>query len=100
MGQPSLYLHVLHGRKSLDEKLDDWGEDGPTIGPFQWFHVTYLTHFYFGTADGEDYAIPIEGDCLKIQGMLWGDWEIVTEPASTPLPPETLLPTRMDHLKR
>lgn len=94
-----LYLHVLHGRKSLDEKLDDWGEDGPTIGPFAWFHVTYMAHFYFGTEEGDDYAIPIEGDCLKIGGMLWGDWEITTEPASPPEPPATLLPDRMTHLR-
>src|SRR3546814_15310909 len=30
---PQLYLHLYHGRKDPDESLEDWGSDGPVIGP-------------------------------------------------------------------
>lgn len=29
----SYYLHLFHGRKDPNQQMDDWGEDGPYIGP-------------------------------------------------------------------
>ncbi|WOF44313.1 hypothetical protein KNJ79_05120 [Sphingopyxis indica] len=37
-----VYLHLFHGRNAPDEQLDDWGFDGPTIGPLEYVHVTYM----------------------------------------------------------
>ena len=38
----SVYLHLFHGRNSVDEDMDDWGFDGPVIGPLDYVHVTYM----------------------------------------------------------
>ena len=35
------YMKLFHGRNTPDEDLDDWGADGPIIGPLQWVHTTY-----------------------------------------------------------
>ena len=36
-----LYLHLYHGRTPADLQLDDWGSEGPFLGPFDFFHDTY-----------------------------------------------------------
>jgi hypothetical protein len=38
---PQLYLHLYHGRKDPDENLEDWGSEGPVIGPLAYVHTTY-----------------------------------------------------------
>jgi hypothetical protein len=30
-----MYLHLWHGRKEPDERLNDWGFDGPCLGPLR-----------------------------------------------------------------
>ncbi len=35
------YLKLWHGHRNPDEQLDGWGKDGPTFGPFSFFHMTY-----------------------------------------------------------
>lgn len=34
-------LKLLHGRRSPDKDMDDWGADGPLIEGIMYFHVTY-----------------------------------------------------------
>lgn len=44
-GMPEgLYVGFYHGRENPDEDLDDWGFDGPVIGPLQWWHTTYADY--------------------------------------------------------
>jgi len=45
-----LYVHLFHGRKTPDEKLDDWGSEGPMIGPLDYVHVTYMGDVKFAAA--------------------------------------------------
>ncbi len=26
-----MHIHFFHGRKTIDEQMNDWGEDGPVI---------------------------------------------------------------------
>jgi hypothetical protein len=37
-----LYLRLYHGRATPDEQMEDWGSDGPVIGPLASIHVTYM----------------------------------------------------------
>jgi hypothetical protein len=48
-----VYLHLFHGRKSPDEQLDDWGEDGPVLGPLKYVHTTYARDLKVETAEDE-----------------------------------------------
>lgn len=42
-----LYIGCYHGRKSIDEELNDWGTVGPVIGPLKYAHVTYMSDVKF-----------------------------------------------------
>lgn len=86
-----IYLKLLHGRTPIDFQLDDWGDDGPWIGPLKWFHCTYLATFGLGFSGGEEYLAPpsstripapifIFKDMIYYDGVYYGDWEIQTFP--------------------
>ncbi len=83
-----LYLKLLHGRTPADMELDDWGEDGPWIGPLKWFHCTYMTTLGIGFSSGEEFCsntgimadlpspIYISNDMIYFGGVYYGDWEL------------------------
>lgn len=83
-----LYLKLLHGRSPADMQLDDWGDDGPWIGPLEWFHCTYMATIGIGFSGGEDYfgggetisdlpsPMYICHDMIYFNGIYYGDWEL------------------------
>jgi hypothetical protein len=77
-----MYLKPLHGRDYPDQQLNDWGFDGPWIGPLEAVHDTYRTDtaFYFLDApEGAEEAGPANffvGDLLLVDGKYYGDYEI------------------------
>jgi hypothetical protein len=83
--QAPVYLHLFHGRIPGKAELDGWGFNGPTIGPLDYVHCTYMCDVKFGFQDGHD-AIPfglgqeghlnIVGDCVEFDGKLYGDWSV------------------------
>lgn len=88
-----VYLHVFHGRDSIDQEMDDWGFDGPVIGPLNYVHTTYGSEVKFGcsrevaekffTAE-EVYSFEHETDgriilvegLLPLGGKFYGDWSV------------------------
>lgn len=100
--QPGLYLGLFHGRKKPDEELDDWGFNGPVIGPLEFVHTTYASEvkIEFKTmADFERYfpeeakrrregglfgdpsaQLSIHEDMLVFEGEYFGDWTVYVEP--------------------
>jgi len=77
-----IYIHLYHGRKTPHEELDDWGVDGPVLGPFDWFHGTYFTTFKLGTLLDDDAwwlgdNPGFEHDPIYYDGMYYGDFEII-----------------------
>lgn len=81
------YIMMMHGRSSPDENLDDWGSDGPVIGPFTWMHVTYQATWRLGVDEsGDDVEMHFVADLLYYDGVYYGDWEVVSpEAMSDPL---------------
>lgn len=70
-----VYLHLFHGRAEPDQSLDDWGEQGPILGPFEYAHVTY----------GEEINLGDDGESLKLVGGLvyygevyYGDFSVIS----------------------
>ena len=67
--------------------MDDWGFDGPAIGPINWCHTTYASDVkiqfeaaadgarYFGVTDNE-FQMKIVGDLLVFDGVYYGDWTV------------------------
>lgn len=72
-----VYLMLFHGRKEPDEKLDDWGFNGPVLGPFPYVHTTYASLIHTGDASGDD--IQIHGDMIYYDGAFYGDWSVYTD---------------------
>ena len=104
--KPGLYLGLFHGRTHPREQLDNWGFDGPTIGPLRWYHTTYLSDIkiefeaaadalpYFGEAEVQ-FELPVNGDLLSYGGMYYGDWTVYyVAPDDCERPADTFRETR------
>ena len=91
--KPGLYLALFHGFKNAKEReeTDDWGEDGPIIGPLKWCHTTYAHHIKFEfltEQDAEKYGfnfhrmcdLDAADDCVRYRGMEYGDWTVFNSP--------------------
>lgn len=57
---PGLYLGLFHGREVPDKDLDDWGSNGPIIGPLLYVHTTYAhkVTFCFASVEAHDRYFP------------------------------------------
>ncbi len=101
---PQLYLHLYHGRKDPDENLEDWGSDGPVIGPLAYVHTTYMCDVkfaatpevmdrYFPAVMSDwrgarglsnvvgplcDWRLTIFNDYVEHDGVYYGDWTVFT----------------------
>lgn len=115
-----LYLRLFHGRQAIDEHLDGWGFEGPTIGPLDFVHVTYLSDVKFSAAPAVmdcffpevmaewrakgysnakgprcDWQFDIEGDLIRYQDAYYGDWSVFLagpEPDRSERPDHTTAP--------
>lgn len=77
----SVYLKLFHGRTDRFADMEDMGTDGPTLGPFESVHITYLPDIKVkpvGAADVEWLAVV--DDMIKHNGVFYGDWIIRSEP--------------------
>ena len=88
-------LHLFHGRKTPNEQLDDWGEEGPTI-EVEAIHVTYGDHWRLKFADRREATkqthlakskgwetmddgwvwVFLTGGMFPHGGMFYGDWDV------------------------
>jgi hypothetical protein len=76
----TVYLKLMHGRATPDQQMNDWGFDGPILGPFEAVHFTYTTHvrcFPKGSdGDAEALELCFHDDMLVYDGKFYGDFEI------------------------
>jgi hypothetical protein len=78
----SVYIQLFHGRHTTIEELDDWGFDGPVLGPFPWFHMTYGDDVKLGdpiVVDGKEieFPVPDNDSFIRFLGAFYGDMSIV-----------------------
>lgn len=104
MNAPRLMLRLWHGRTTPDQELDDWGLDGPILGPFAYVHTTYLCDVKWALRNAEyrklfpaqiaeweakgysnvhdDYIdgnFEIVEDMIIFNGIYYGDWSVYIE---------------------
>lgn len=85
----SVYIHLFHGRKDPAEDLEDWGSDGPFLGPLDFVHFTYMnaprlmrTHDEKGYPLAGDDPRLVEDwfcqydDLIYYDGVFYGDFSI------------------------
>lgn len=97
--KPGLYLHLYHGRRTLDEDMDDWGFDGPHIGPIVGgVSMTYGSEIniilepedyrkFFGDLppnfgrlpDEVHHSLIIKNGCVEYSGMYYGDFTVYVQ---------------------
>lgn len=89
-----VYLHLFHGRDTVEEDMEDWGYAGPTIGPLRYVHMTYgndikfactrdIAQRFFTEAEVYDFEpYEVEGRIVLIEGLIplkgkfYGDWSV------------------------
>lgn len=77
-----LYLRLLHGRLDPDQDMNEFGFDGPYIGPLKSAHFTYCSRVSLIFADGvgtgplPEEIICFKGDLLRFGGVYYGDFEL------------------------
>ncbi len=77
----SVYINLFHGRDTAEQEMDDWGYEGPVLGPFDYVHITYNSEVKWHEA-GEDKYITIYNDLFPWGGKFYGDWSITSTPRS------------------
>ncbi|MBC7931832.1 MAG: hypothetical protein H7Z38_14830 [Rubrivivax sp.] len=75
LARTGVYLHLFHGRRDPGESLDDWGEQGPVLGPFEFVHVTYAQEI---NLDEEGADLKIVDGMVFYGGRYYGDYSIVS----------------------
>lgn len=84
---PGMYLRLLHGRASPDYEMEDWGSDGPWIGPLERFHCIYSSEVGITFVGGEELSpmspnetvVPplyVFGQLIYHDGIYYGDFEL------------------------
>jgi hypothetical protein len=81
--QNGLYLGMFHGRRATDEALDDWGSQGPILGPLQWCHSTYGNWRLNWIREADDHPdadleLTFIDNLLAFNGVYYGDWTLFT----------------------
>jgi hypothetical protein len=72
-----MYIHFFHGRKSIEEEMNDWGENGPVI-------EIDFTSWTYGSLKLHDkdwdfiFVRQVEG-LIPIGDMYYGDFEILSD---------------------
>jgi hypothetical protein len=85
--KPGLYLGLLHGRHDPKEQMNEWGFNGPLVGPLKWVHTTYLHDIKIEFETELDAAVyfkdpypsvqlDIRDDLLIFQNKYYGDWTV------------------------
>ena len=74
-----LYIRLFHGRTDPSQDMDDWGTDGPVLGPYNYAHTTYSHHLKLGKPDNSvDELFGFE-DMLYYDGIYYGDWSVFSQ---------------------
>ncbi|MEK7468793.1 MAG: hypothetical protein AAB074_15565 [Planctomycetota bacterium] len=83
-----VYLELFHGTETTDRsELNDWGEQGPILGPLSYVHTTYAGDLKCCPLDGEGQPdecasadLQVTCECLLYyDGMYYGDWSVTDE---------------------
>ena len=107
-----LYLHLFHGRTSPEERLSDWGSDGPWIGPLKAVRTTYahtIKLMFCQAEDAAKFGLNVDQPWLHVReqmllhgGVYYGEWEICVQDtltiSATPITPWSGAPSNIDWL--
>lgn len=75
--QDAIYLNLFHGRKKIEEDMDDWGTQGPTF-KLNGIYSTYGWQLKLDVDDTQNDMIAFElvDGMVIYDGVAYGDWFI------------------------
>ena len=76
MQNNELYLFLFHGRIDPNQDMENMGEQGPVLGPFNFIHNTYGHIRLVRNEDGEEFDLEWHEDMVKFQDMYYGDFTV------------------------
>lgn len=73
-----MYLGLLHGRNDPTQDMDNWGFNGPMIGPLKYVHTTYGDDIKVCFLDEDDprFYLSLVDDMIHFEGKYYGDWTV------------------------
>jgi hypothetical protein len=103
MNRDLLSVRLFHGRRHPSEALDDWGFDGPCLGPFFGVQLTYGSVAVFAEQQ-ERISLARVDDLLFYDGGYFGDLSIqpiAYQPSTAPIDERALrVPERLERQVR
>lgn len=71
-----LYIHFFNGRKTVDEQMNDWGEDGPIIETtfVSWTYGSLKLH----AGEGDFMFLKETEGLVPVGNRYYGDFELLT----------------------
>jgi hypothetical protein len=69
-----VFLELFHGRETVDEEMEDFGSQGPVIGPLPFLHTTYGDCLKFGEG-----MVGLVQGLIFYDGIFYGDWSVISE---------------------
>lgn len=69
-----VYIHLFHGRKDPNQDMDDWGHNGPVLGPFDFAHSTYGCDIKL--SNEVEAELRYVDDMVYYDGYYYGDWSV------------------------
>lgn len=76
-----IYLRLFHGRRDLNQEMDNWGPDGPIIGPCMYVHITYggIIHLGHPIPEKGNLDLCFNDGLVYLDGVYYGDVTITTK---------------------
>ena len=71
-----VYLELFHGRHDPKEDMEDWGFDGPVLGPFNFIHIIYGCIIKLSTDAVDTPLIDLVDGMFYYDGAYYGDWAV------------------------
>ena len=74
-----VYLRLFHGRHDPAQELDNWGSNGPVIGPCTYIHIVYGSVIHLGSQDSDIDCVDLYFDdgLILLEGVYYGDLTIM-----------------------
>lgn len=69
--KPGMYLGLFHGRDTPEEELDNWGFNGPMIGPLKYVHTTYAAEMKLKFESHDDWKLAFPDEPAIDGFSLW-----------------------------
>ena len=70
-----IYLRLFHGRTDPNQDMNEWGLDGPVLGPYEFVHTTYALNLKLNK-NGACNELFCYEDMVYYEGAYYGDWSV------------------------